>query len=203
MTSRLHPFSRLSVLVAGVASALVLTALPARAVLPLEDYASYQPQTRCSPAAKQGTKMMGRWIVSHYGGGFGPISRACRSGGASEHKEGRAFDWTLDATKPADRARADRLLERLFRDRRDGEQHVLARRMGIMYIIWNDHIYRAYGRDWDEHFAKDDYLSSGCKTRRTCSKTLRHRDHMHISLTRKAARADTSFYVARLARSGS
>ena len=74
------------------------------------------------------------------------------------------------------------------------EGHVLARRMGIMYIIWNDHIYSSY-----DQFERRDYLSSSCKTRRSCSKTLRHRDHMHISITRKAARAETSFYLARLA----
>ncbi|RYP85015.1 hypothetical protein EKO23_13565 [Nocardioides guangzhouensis] len=196
MTSRFRPFSRLPLVVAAVASALVLSALPAQA-LELEDYAPYQPQTRCSPTAKQGTKMMGRWIVNHYGGGFGPIARPCTSGGTSEHKEGRAFDWTLDATKYADRQRAKRLMEKLFEAREDGEAHVLARRMGIMYLIWNDHIYSSYNQ-----FERRDYLSSSCKTRRKCSKTLRHRDHMHISLTRKAARAETSFYVARLARTG-
>jgi hypothetical protein len=137
--------------------------------------------------------MLGRWIVRHFGGGIGPMGRSCRSGGTSEHKEGRAFDWTLDATRPADRARANRLLERLFRARRDGEQHVLARRMGIMYIIWNDRMYSAY-----KQFRKSPYLSSSCKTRKKCAKTLRHRDHMHISLTRKAGRARTSFYLARL-----
>ena len=198
MTSRLHPFhrltrvTRLSVIVGVVAASAVLSALPAQA-LELEDYAPYQPQTRCSPSAKLGTKMMGRWIVNHYDGGFGPISRACKGGGTSEHKEGRAFDWTLDATKAADRARAAKLMERLFQERQDGEAHVLARRMGIMYIIWNDHIYSAYNQ-----FERRDYLSSSCKTRRTCSKTLRHRDHMHISITRQAARAETSFYVPRL-----
>ncbi|MET1059613.1 MAG: hypothetical protein ABWX84_08450 [Nocardioides sp.] len=174
-------------------AALVLTALPAQA-MPLEDYASYQPQTRCSPKAKPGTKQLSRWIVNHFGGGHGPIGRPCKSGGTSEHKEGRAFDWTLDATKKADRQRAAALLERLFRARSDGEEHVLARRMGIMYIIWNDHMYSAGDR-----FEKRDYLSSSCKTKARCSKTLRHRNHVHISLIRKAARANTSWYVARRA----
>ena len=35
------------------AAAVVLTAVPAQAI-PLEAYASYQPQTRCSPKAKPG-----------------------------------------------------------------------------------------------------------------------------------------------------
>jgi hypothetical protein len=186
MTRRL-----IRLLIAGCAATLLLTALPAHAI-PLEDYASYQPQTGCAPKAKPGTKQLSRWIVNHFGGGHGPISRSCSSGGTSEHKEGRAFDWTLDATRKADRQRAAALMERLFRARKDGEEHVLARRMGIMYIIWNDHMYSAYDR-----FEKRDYLSSSCPSRRKCSTTLRHRNHVHISLIRRAARAETSWYVAR------
>ena len=48
-----------------------------------------------------------------------------------------------------------------------------------MYVIWNDRMYAAY-----DGFVEKRYLSSGCRTRRTCSPTLRHRDHLHISLTR-------------------
>ena len=67
----------------------------------------------------------------------------------------------------------------------------LARRMGIMYVIWNDRSYASY-----RGFAPQPYLSSGCRTRKKCSKTLRHRDHVHISLTRKAARGKLSWYLA-------
>ena len=186
MTRRL-----IRLLIAGCAAALLVTALPAQA-MPLEDYASYQPQTGCSPTAKPGTKQLSRWVVNHFDGGYGPIGRPCRSGGTSEHKEGRAFDRTLDATKKADRQRAAVMMERIFRARRDGQEHVLARRMGIMYIIWNDHMYSA-----DNRFEKRDYLSSSCTAKADCSTTLRHRNHMHISLIRKAARAETSWYVSR------
>ena len=188
----IRPLIRLLAL-ATCSAALVLTSLPVQA-MPLEDHAGYQPQTGCSPKAKPGTKMLARWIVNHRGGGYGPISRPCSSGGTSEHKEGRAFDWTLDATRAADRRRAAAFLERIFRARADGEEDVLARRMGIMYVIWNDRIYSAYNG-----FEKRDYLSSGCPSRRRCSTTLRHRDHMHISLIRKGARTQTSWYVARKA----
>ena len=82
-----RPLIRL--LTAGCAAALLLATLPAQAApMPLEDYAPYQPQTRCSPKAKPGTTQLSRWIVYRFDGGYGPISRACTSGGASEHKEG-------------------------------------------------------------------------------------------------------------------
>ncbi len=51
--------------------------------------------------------------------------------------------------------------------------------MGVMYVIWSDHIYASYSE-----FRARDYKSSSCKTLASCSKTLRHRDHMHISLSR-------------------
>ena len=62
-----------------------------------------------------------------------------------------------------------------------------------MYVIWNDRMYSA----WDAYEAER-YQSSSCPRIRTCSATLRHRDHVHISLTRKAARGETSWYVGRL-----
>ncbi|MBD8870719.1 hypothetical protein [Nocardioides donggukensis] len=180
-----------ALLVALLCALLVTTVAPAQAV-PIEGYASYDPQENCRPKAKPGTKMLARWLVNKRGGARGPISRVCSSGGVSEHKEGRAFDWVLDATKPRQREKAKKLLNLLFRTNGAGEPHAKARRMGIMYIIWNDHMYRSY-----REFEKDDYLSSSCRRKRTCSKSLRHRDHMHISLSRKGGRGKTSWYLAR------
>ena len=74
-----------------------------------------------------------------------------------------------------------------------GEPAELARRMGIMYVIWNDHIYASY-----DQFRVRAYRSSSCKTLATCSKTLRHRDHMHISLIRAGGAGRTSWYVGRV-----
>ena len=47
-------------------------------------------------------------------------------------------------------------------------------------------------------FESRDYLASSCASRATCSKTLRHRDHMHISLSRAGGRGETSWYDGRL-----
>lgn len=173
---------------------LVLATSALASAAPIEDYASYQPQTRCSPKAKPGTKYLGHWVVRKYGGGYGPISRSCGGGGTSEHKEGRAFDWMLDATKKADRQRAKAFMERVFRTDSRGNTDAWARRMGIMYLIWNDHMYPA----WNE-FRAEPYLSSSCKSRTKCSKTLRHRNHLHISLTRKGGKGLTSWYAGRVA----
>jgi hypothetical protein len=177
---------------AGLAAVAILLALAGPAAAQVEDYADYQPQQYCNPRAKPGTKALARWLV-HRGGGYGSISRRCGAGGVSEHKEGRAFDWTLDATRSRDRRIAQEFLEVAFAADKDGEEHALARRMGIMYIIWNDHMYSA----WD-HYEREPYLSSSCKSLRKCSRTLRHRDHMHVSLSRAGGKGLTSWYEGRV-----
>jgi hypothetical protein len=179
-------------LAAGVASVAILLALAGPAAAQVEDYAEYRPQQYCSPRAKPGTEALARWLVRR-GGGYGPISRRCASGGVSEHKEGRAFDWTLDARKARDRSIAAEFLETAFATDARGNEHALARKQGIMYIIWNDHMYSA-----SDQFEREDYLSSSCRTRRKCSRTLRHRDHMHISLSRAGGKGLTSWYERRV-----
>lgn len=162
-------------------------------LMPVEPYAGYQPQTTCLRTPKTGVLMLADWLVAR-GGGYGTISRSCEGSSTSEHKESRAFDWILDARVEADQALAAALLDEILAPDDTGEPHALARRMGIMYVIWDDHMYAAY-----DGFEPKRYLSSGCRTRRTCSPTLRHRDHMHISLTRKGARGKTSWYLAQSA----
>ena len=183
--------ARLLVVLLGLVLVVPVSALAAAAA-PVEDYAAYPPQTKCRPKAKPGTTYLGHWLVRKYGGGFGSIARSC-GGGTSEHLEGRAFDWTLDASRKADRQRAKAFLDRAFRTDRHGNPDARARRMGIMYVIWKDRMYAA----WDE-FEPEPYLSSSCKTRRKCSKTLRHRDHLHVSLSRQGGRGETSWYAGRL-----
>ena len=97
------------------------------------------------------------------------------------------------AHETADRTRALNFLRRVFVTGPSGEHAELARRMGIMYIIWNDRIYSA-----DRQFRARPYLSSGCRALSTCSRTLRHRDHMHISLTRNGGLGRTSWYAGRV-----
>ena len=173
--------------------ALVPGAASAREAV--EDYAAYQPQTKCAPKAKPGAVVLGEWLVRRHGGGFGPISRDCSPGSTSEHQEGRAFDWMLDATTPEGQAAAQAFFADAFAADAAGNPHARARRMGIMYVIWDDHMYSAWNG-----FQPERYLSSSCPRRKGCSATLRHRDHVHISLTRAGGKARTSWYDGRVAR---
>ena len=158
--------------------------------LPVEDYASYDPQTTCTKKPRAGTIALGEWLVATYGGAGGAVNRPCSGSGSSEHKDGRAVDWTLDADNPAERTLARTFLAAAFATDAAGNPAALARRMGIMYVIWSDHFYPAY-----QQFQPENYLSSSCRSKRKCSKTLRHRDHMHISLSKAGAKGLTSFYV--------
>ncbi|MDN4159880.1 hypothetical protein [Nocardioides abyssi] len=190
------PLRRLLVplLVSLLTNVLLLAAVPSSpASAAIEDYASYQPQTRCSPSAKPGTVALGRWLVKKYGGSYGGVSRSC-GGGTSEHAEGRAFDWTLDARRKVDRRVARAFLRDVRAADGKGREDAKARRMGIMYLIWDDRMYAAWNG-----FEPEPYLSSSCRKRAKCSTTLRHRDHLHVSLTRKGGRGATSWYAGRVA----
>ena len=170
--------------------ATIVTSSAPYVLLPMEDYSGYQPQTRCRRRAKAGVLALADWLVAR-GGGYGPISRSCSGSSTSEHKESRAFDWTLDASDPAQAALAQAFLDEILAPDDTGQPHALARRMGIMYVIWNDRMWASY-----DGFEEERYLSSGCRSRRRCSPTLRHRDHVHISLSRKGAKGVTSWYAA-------
>ena len=196
------PFSvhrALRTLAVAVILAVALTGLrpvsPAVALIPIEGYPSYQPQSTCSPRPKPGTLMLSEYLLNRYPGSRSSgISRSCAGSGISEHKEGRAFDWRLSAGSARDRGYARDLVGRLRATDKGGNRNALARRMGIMYVIWNDHIWSA-----SKGYRKRPYVHDACKGIRLdrCSVTLRHRDHMHISLSRAAARAKTSWYLRR------
>ena len=186
---------RLALLLGALLTASLLAVgpgAPAQAA-PIEDYASYDGGTTCKPKPKPGAVALGQWMVDTFGGGFGGVGRAC-SASTSEHEEGRAFDWTLDAATKSGRRSAARFLRRVLATDGAGNEHALARRMGIMYVIWNDRIWRSY----DDRFTPGAYLSSSCPSRKRCSKTLRHRDHLHVSLSRPGGRGATSWYDGRL-----
>ncbi len=186
------PLRRLLVL---VVAAVLLLPQGAHAALPIEDFARYHPQVHCNPAPKPGTLRLAAWLQRTYPGtGSLGISRSCKGGGVSEHKEGRAFDWAVDVHSARDRGYVRDFLHRLFATDAAGNPDALARRMGVMYVLWNDHIWGSY-----DHFARRDYLSSSCRTRRACSDTLRHRNHVHISLTRRGGLGLTSWYAPKSA----
>ena len=151
---------------------------------------TYEGQAQCDPAAKEGTQKLADLIKATYGSNQTVwIPRACDVGGQSEHKEGRALDWMSTARKPQQRANAETFLAWLLGPDQFGRPYGNAMRLGVMYIGWNDRIWRGYDikRGWTE--------LKGCfSTPSSGSDTVCHRNHIHISLTWDGASGRTSFW---------
>jgi hypothetical protein len=150
----------------------------------IEPYPSYDAQSTCSPTAKPGMVAFRDMLLRAYpaSGSYG-ISRDCNVGGTSEHKEGRAFDWANNANDPAARRRVANLMSWLFATDQYGHRHAMARRLGIMYIIWNRQIFRMYraSEGWSPYTGSNP-----------------HTDHVHFSLTRAGGNKRTSFWTLQM-----
>jgi len=151
---------------------------------------TYEGQAQCDPAAKEGTQKLADLIKATYGSNQTVwIPRACDIGGQSEHKEGRALDWMTSVRDPQQRANAETFLAWLLGPDQFGRPYGNAMRLGVMYIGWNDRIWRGYDikRGWTE--------LKGCfSTPSSGSDTVCHRNHIHISLTWDGASGRTSFW---------
>lgn len=150
----------------------------------IEGYARYEGQSTCDPTPKPGTLAIRNLLLARYPGTTSlGISRNCDVGGRSEHKEGRAFDWGANVTDVEQRAAVEDFLQFLFATDSYGHKHALARRMGVMYVIWNAQIWSASNADagWQPYSGES-----------------AHTDHVHISLSWAGARAETSYYSGKV-----
>jgi hypothetical protein len=163
----------------GAATALA-PPLPGAGTGPLDDLAPYQPQTICSPYARAGVVGFQRIVLASFPKtGSSGITRACSIGGRSEHKEGRAWDWTVSVGRPYDRAAARQVFTWLFRADSRGRRWAMARRLGVMYIIHNRRIWGSYQADegWRAYVGANP-----------------HTDHVHFSFSWAGARKQTSYW---------
>jgi hypothetical protein len=152
-------------------------AAPAR----IEPFATYQPQSTCDPKPKPGTVGLADTLLAYYNAGRnGGISRNCSIGGRSEHKEGRAFDWMLSVNRPSERATAEQFISWLLDEGPNGEAAYNARRLGVMYVIWNGRIWSA------DHAARGWLRYRGSNP---------HVDHIHVSLSWSGAMKRTPFWT--------
>ena len=153
---------------------------------------SYEGQTKCSPDAKPGVVAFQQLVLAEYPGtGAGGIGRDCSYGGQSEHKEGRAWDWGVSAADAEHRAAVADLLDWLFGTDRYGNEHALARRLGIMYVIWNKRIWFPFS-GWRTYCE----MKKGVCVGDDGGARSPHTDHVHFSFTWAGARKQTSFWHA-------
>ncbi|MDQ1683594.1 MAG: hypothetical protein QOC82_331 [Frankiaceae bacterium] len=186
-----------TLLVTGVLAAI---AAPVYAVAPkvptklpnaIENLSPYQPQTTCAPIARPGVVKFRSLVLATYAGtGDSGIVRACSVGGTSEHKEGRAWDWRVSVKSPTQVKQVNALFAWLFATDAHGNRYAMARRLGIMYIIWNKRIWGAYS------------ASSGWRPYSCSGVTGCHQDHVHFSFNWAGAKALTSFWTRTVANVG-
>lgn len=173
-------------LIALVVPASALAAPQTRTPVPdIEAFAPYQGQNTCDPVARDGVVAFRSMVLSTYPGtGDAGIVRACSVGGTSEHKEGRAWDWRVNAADPAQAAQVEDLLTWLLAPDEQGNTAAMARRLGVMYVIWNSKVWKSYqaARGWQPY-------SGGSP----------HTDHVHLSFSWAGAYAKTSYWSGQVA----
>jgi len=105
------------------------------------------------------------------------------TGELSDHADGRAWDWHMVASRPADAARVAQVLDWLLRTDDRGQRNAMARRIGITYIIWNHLYYRVGGDDarWVPYTGTADP----------------HDTHVHFSFSVAGAAQRTSWWTER------
>jgi hypothetical protein len=179
-------------LVGGPAKALA--PMPTAAVplpLALDNAAFYEAQTICDPTPRPGATALQNLLLATYGPATIYIPRSCTSS-TSEHFDGRAVDWMRSVRVPAEKEMADAFVAWLLAPAADGTPHEMARRLGIMYIIWDSRMIRMYdpGRGWTEYSNCLDPARSGTSLDTTC-----HRNHVHMSMSWDGAAGITSWWT--------
>jgi peptidoglycan hydrolase-like protein with peptidoglycan-binding domain len=153
---------------------------PAGLTASIEALQPYVGQSVCDPVSKPGVSAFRDLLLNTYPGSSSlGIVRDCGAGGQSEHKEGRAFDWGMNAANATQAAQVDALLSWLLRTDQYGNPDAMLRRLGIMYIIWNKKMFRAYApeKGWTAYTGDSE-----------------HTDHVHFSFGWSGANKVTSYW---------
>ena len=175
------------------ASSAAVRSLPTPTGLPqaIEPLADYVEQISCQPGYRTGTLALARLLVTTYPNtSYGGAYNCGMDGNRSEHYDGRAIDWMNTVRDPVQAAQAAAVIKFLLATDRYGNQFANARRMGIMYIIWNNKMWGSWSGAWADYH--------GCaKTPSPSLDSTCHRNHMHISLSWNGAKGRTSFWSKR------
>ncbi|MFL6163022.1 MAG: peptidoglycan-binding protein [Jatrophihabitantaceae bacterium] len=157
----------------------------------IEPLADYVPQNSCQPGFRAGTGALARLLVSTYPNTTAGGPRSCAASATSEHYDGRAVDWMDSMRVPVQFMQAASVIKFLLATDAYGNKFAMARRMGIMYIIWDNHIWGTWSGRWEDY--------NGCpKTPAPSLDNACHRNHMHFSLSWDGALGLTSFWSRRV-----
>jgi hypothetical protein len=180
----------------ALSGATMPTASSAKSILPkpqapvvlpatAEEFSPYVPQSSCEPRMRKGVKRFRALMLTTYKrGADGGSTRACTAGGTSEHYEGRAWDWMLNANVKKDKKVAKAAIAWLLAPGPDGRPGLQARRLGVMYIMFDGRIWGVWSGTWKA-------ISPG---------SHQHTDHIHLSFSWPGARGVTSFWKGKVAK---
>jgi hypothetical protein len=192
---RLSPASPV---ISGVHAAVprLVRALPTA----IEPPSPYIPQDDCDPTAKPGAIALMNLLLSTYrdSRSLGIVSTCAAEKMVSEHSDGRALDWGVSLSNAQQNREAQAVLTWLFAPDGNGNDQAMARRLGVMYVIWDGRI-RSTGGDWQPYDASYCWKKGKVGGQRAGDVTQCHRNHIHISLAWDGALKKTSFWSGKVA----
>jgi hypothetical protein len=182
----------------GASAATPVPPTPAGLPTGIEALSSYVGANSCDAKAKPGTAALGALLVGTYPGTTYGSARPCGSDSlaTSEHYDGRAVDWMASARNATQKAQANAALSWMLATDRAGNTFAMARRLGVMYLIWNNRTWSAY-RPQDGWVEYQGCLSSTKAA--TSYDTACHRNHVHISLSWSGAMQRSSYWSKQVA----
>ncbi|MCW2817310.1 MAG: peptidoglycan-binding protein [Marmoricola sp.] len=161
-----------------------------------EGLAAYVPADSCDPTAKPGTLALGNLLKATYAGSSFGIDRTCGTDPlpTSEHYDGRAVDFFRSVRVSTQKAQMGALISWMLAPDAQGQPYANARRLGVMYLIWDNRIWGSYrpSDGWRPYSSCVSHPEAAYDT--TC-----HRDHLHVSLSWEGAMRRTSFWTGRAA----
>lgn len=185
-----HP--RPSLVFAALAAAAVAIPTAAQATVPappkppvtlpsaVDASQPYVGQSFCELVTRPGVADFAKLVSTHYNRTDYHTVRTCL-GDVSEHYDGRALDWMLSAYDPADKEIADAVTKWLTMPV-NGVYGANARRLGLMYIIWN-------GKSWKSYRNPETWT--------TYTGAVPHTDHIHFSFGWDGACKRTSWWTGK------
>ncbi len=161
----------------------------------IEPLTHYTGQISCDPRVRPGTRRLAQLLTGTYRAYDATTWASAYACGTdsprSEHYEGRAIDWMVDVHNRRQRTAARAAIRWLLATDSAGNVDAMARRLGVMYLIWNNRIWGAWDGTWESY--------NGCANRRSSADdNACHRTHVHISLSWDGAMGRTSFWTGRV-----
>lgn len=159
---------------------------------PIDDYRNDHAK-RCVKHPSKGALALVDWLQHNSRGVFWGIMRCEKLNrhDYSLHSEGRAVDWHLSVHSAADRRAARRLILMLLATDKAGNTHALGRRMGVQEIIWDC---RSWWSGADRMGPYSVCYDSKGRKKKHVDETLGHLNHVHLGLSLRGARMQTSFW---------